>query len=122
MQTSTPANRVHGPSVVLQVRLSEPTWERYSAEATAAGMPLSTYIRQRLEQQDATADQIAELRHVVEDSVEAQRRGTPEPASAAATEGAVSLETLLLVRQLASPQKIDIAQKELERRGISPWR
>ena len=119
--TTFPSMRMRSTSVVLQVRLSESRWERYSAEASAAGVPLSTYIRQRLEREDGIADQIAELRCVVEHGAEARRSETCEPAPAA-VDRAVSLESLLLLRQLATPQKTSIAQGELERRGITPWR
>jgi hypothetical protein len=106
-------------STHVSVRLSSDAWTRYSAEAQARGVALGTYLRQRLEEQDRLVAELA-IRAAAE-----QGASTREPAAAAsasASDSGTLVEVLLLLRSLAGPQKSAVAQKEVERRGLSSWR
>jgi hypothetical protein len=105
--------------IPVPIRLSQPVWERYSAEASGLGMGLSTYLRERLEQQEALSGELAALRRAVERSA-----ATAAPAAGAGGPGSpgILLEVLLLLRMLVGPQKTGLAQKEVERRGLETWR
>ena len=105
-------------STTVGFRLTSDVWTRYSAEAEAAGVPLATHLRRRLEQQDGVIAELASLRSVVERGPggrTATSRELPLPPGGL-------LEVLLLLRVLAGPQKATIAQREVERRGLEVWR
>jgi len=103
-------------------RLRKDVWARYSAEAQAEGVPLAVHLRRRLEREDALADQLASIQRAV-DRFATERHPQREPEEKAPTvDQALLLEALLLLRQLAGPQKSDLAQKELKRRGLAAWR
>lgn len=107
-----------GPLVPVPIRLSRPVWERYSAEATALGKGLSTHLRERLEQQEQIASELAALRRALERATShSERAGTD---STPVSPGALA-EILLLLRSLVGPQKAAVAQKEVERRGLETW-
>jgi predicted DNA-binding protein len=106
-------------TVPVGVRLPSEAWQRYSAAARRLGLPLSTYLRQRLDDQDHLVDELAALR------AELGRKATPlEPRADGAPAFAPGLlvEMLLLLRMLAGPQKSTIAQKEVERREMASWK
>lgn len=107
-------------STHVHVRLNNAAWARFSKEAEVRAVPLGTYLRQRLEQQDELlANEIAALRAVVEHAGSAgQHTRYDGPALAS---GAL-VEALLLLRSLVGPQKAALVQKELERRGLDVWR
>ena len=46
----------------------------------------------------------------------------PTASSVSATDSGTLVELLLLLRSLAGPQRSAVAQKEVERRGLSSWR
>ncbi len=105
-------------STKISVRLSADAWARYSAEAQARRVGLATYLRQRLEKQDLLVAELA-IRAAAEQgasSREASASSTP------ASDSGTLVEVLLLLRSLAGPQKSAVAQKEVERRGLSSWR
>jgi hypothetical protein len=105
---------------VVSIRLSEATAARYQALADQtwpSPTPLSTYLKQRLEEGDAIVEQLASLRLDVADLAVAKQRdeghdGQPD---------SVAIETLLLLRAIASPQHLRIVRAELQRQGIDPW-
>jgi hypothetical protein len=105
-------------STHVSVRLSSDAWTRYSTEAQARGIALGTYLRQRLEEQDRLVAELA-IRAAAEHDASAREEPT---ASATASDFGTLVEVLLLLRSLAGPQKSAVAQKEVERRGLSAWR
>jgi hypothetical protein len=102
-------------SVAVGLRLPREAWARYSAVAQGLGIPLGTYLRQRLDEQDRVADQLAALR------AEVERRTTSGPAVPAFAPGLL-VELLFMLRMIVGPQKANIAQKEVERLGLEAWR
>lgn len=105
-------------STHVSVRLSSDSWTRYSAEAQTRGVALGTYLRQRLEEQDRLVAELA-IRAATEQG--ASSREPPTPTTSTSDSGTL-VEVLLLLRSLAGPQKSAVAQKEVERRGLSSWR
>ena len=105
-------------STHVSVRLSGDAWTRYSAEAQLRGVALGTHLRQRLEEQDRMIAELA-IRAAAEQGTAAREQ--PEP-SAPTHESGTLVEVLLLLRSIAGPQKSAVAQKEVERRGLSTWR
>jgi hypothetical protein len=105
-------------STHVSVRLSSDVWTRYSAEAQARGVALGTYLRQRLEQQDRLVAELA-IRAAAEQSASSRE---PLESTGSTADSGTLVEVLLILRSLAGPQKSAVAQKEVERRGLSPWR
>lgn len=117
---------------LVRVRLSDSQAAIYGAEAEARGVKISTYLRERLEQADARNDELGGIRAaLIEmgealDEVREQRAGTtPAPSaqvdSAGSSPNAVQIETLMLLRTIASPQKLQMVHAELERQGLTHW-
>jgi hypothetical protein len=104
-------------SPIVTIRLDFATWERYSTEAAAKHLGLSTYLRQRLEEQDRLIAELAALRQAVE---ELSTDGSFATGDGAATPG-MALETLLLCRAIAQPQRVDMVQAEVRRVGLEVW-
>jgi predicted DNA-binding ribbon-helix-helix protein len=100
-------------TVAVGIRFERKAWARHCAAAQARGLPLGTYIRQLLDEHEQVATAVSELRSSLERRVSDSGEGALQAAV---------LEILLILRQSAGPQKAGIAQKELERRGVKPWR
>ncbi len=105
-------------STHVSVRLSSDAWARYSADAQGRGLALGTYLRQRLEEQDRLVAELA-IRAAAEQGASSRE---PAASSVSASDSGTLVEVLLLLRSLAGPQKSGVAQKEVERRGLSSWR
>jgi hypothetical protein len=103
--------------VAVGIRLEREVWERHSAAAQSVGLPLGVYLRRCLEEHDRTASALGELKSLVERS---SASGTEEGNGAGLPMG-LFIEVLLILRQLAGPQRALIAQKEVERRGLDSW-
>jgi hypothetical protein len=105
-------------STHVSVRLSSDAWTRYSAGAQTRGVALGTYLRQRLEEQDRLVAELA-IRAATEQGASSRE---PPASTASTSDSGTLVEVLLLLRSLAGPQKSAVAQKEVERRGLSSWR
>ncbi len=112
-------------STMVSIRLDREPWTRYAAAAEAQGVPLATYLRGRLEQQDELREHqrqlertLTALHRAVEQSASAR---PPPPAPSQGMPTSVLLEMLLLLRSVAGPQTAMVAQKEVERRGHKTW-
>lgn len=108
-------------SIIVQLRLDASAHARHSAEAAIAKKPLATYLREFLERRNALEDRVAAIEHALADLAAATAPRYTQSAKAPTSDQAVTLEVLIVLRQLAGPQKADLAQKELKRRGIAPW-
>ena len=101
------------------LRLAPETWARLSAQAQDHCVPLATYLRRRLEEEDHIDAELGVLREVVERCARTPggdgERGTKVPPG-------VLVEMLLLLRALAGPQRAAMAQGEVGRRGLEIWR
>ncbi len=106
-------------TATIGVRVGRDLWTRFNVEAQALGVSLGTYVRRRLEEQDRLAANLDVLRAAVERG--AATAAPPATGFPPLLEGAI-VELLLLLRQIAGPQKSLIAQKEVERRGLPSWR
>ena len=104
-------------TVPVGIRLSRETWARHSAAAQTLGVPLSVYLRQRLDEQERTAAALADLQAALE-----RKAAAPPKSDEPALSSGLLVEMLLLLRQLAGPQRAGVAQKEVERRGLEAWK
>jgi len=110
----------------IPVRLTEAQKARYEDEAGAAGKTLSLYIRERLEAQDETRQELAKLRRAVErltnPSAERQERETDGNQLADRDGHGMLLEILLSLRAIGGNKVSSVVQKEVERTGNKVWR
>ncbi|VVP61483.1 hypothetical protein PS874_06260 [Pseudomonas fluorescens] len=103
----------------IPLRLTVEKRELYEAQAMAAELPLSTYLRNRLERDDVLLEEVQMLRRAVERLAD-RAPGTEKSTAGGGDMTAVLLEMLLTLRQLGGA-KSGLAQKELERQGITLW-
>ena len=103
----------------IQIRLNTEHHLRYEAAAARLGKPLATYLRECLETHEndhsvaSLKRELLAMRHMLED-------WTDKPASASIESSSYPLlmEGVLLLRQLARPEHVRIAQGELKRLGV----
>jgi hypothetical protein len=118
---------------LVRVRLTEGQMLVYAAQAEQRGVPISTYLRDRLAEADTVNRDIESIRAAMIDMgemldelrdqrVNAGKSGSapvqPEPA----IPNAVQIETLMMLREMASPQQMRLVWGELDRQDIKPWR
>ena len=103
----------------IPLRLTVEKRELYEAQAMAAELPLSTYLRNRLEREDAVMDELQMLRRAVERMTD-KAPGESQHSNGLQDMDGVLLEMLLTLRQLAGA-KNDLAQKEIARQGYEVW-
>lgn len=115
----------------IQIRLSAEKQAIYEDEAARLNKPLGTYLRERLEANDAMRGELNTLRHeigiglaairqTIEDS--GGKRGAAAPAVAASQiNNALLLEMVLLLREVGGPERMKRTQAELKRQGLQSW-
>lgn len=102
----------------IQIRLHPEKLAAYEAEASERNMTLADYLRQRLDDPERLAEEIARIRLLLTDFMERE----PRTASAApSTDAGMLLEILLLTRQRAKPEELRMWQAEVGRNGLKVW-
>ena len=66
----------------IKLRLNPDRQHQYEDEAALRGLPLATYLRQRLEQGDQVSEQLAELRRLIVDARSDHDTRRRKPAAA----------------------------------------
>ena len=87
---------------LVTIRLSTEKRFLYESEAASRKQSLGTHLRERLEQSEALSHQSSK------DTTSSQDQG-------------LLLEILLLLRYTASPEKINLVRRELNRLNIPVW-
>ena len=106
----------------IQLRLTAEKHILYEAEAANRNLPLGTYLRERLDSGDHLLEEISALRQAVSmatKNISAAQSSDVTPAPS--TNPSIQIETLLLLRSLANPQKLQIIHGELKRLGLKVW-
>ena len=103
------------PTTHVSVRLSKDAWTRYAAQAEAHDLPLGTYLRRRLEQQDEFIENELALRsRLTRTASETAAQKCPVPIG-------LLVEMLFMLRQIVGPQKSQIAYSEVKRIRLETW-
>lgn len=82
-------------------------------------MPLSSYLRQRLEEQDYLLDSMERIRREIFGFM--AYGGEPGRRHSDADSHGIMLEVLLLLRTIAGPQRQYAVSAEVERQGYPVW-
>ena len=117
----------------IKVRLREGQALVYAAQAEQRGVGIAAFIRDRLDQTDRVEEELASIRAAMIDMGETldelrdRLADTGNSASAQvqpelAIPNAAQIETLMLLRAIASPEKMRMIRAELDRQRIEPWR
>jgi hypothetical protein len=116
----------------VRVRLNESQMLVYAAEAEARGIPISTYLRDRLASADLMREELASIRAAMidigetldelRDQVEKQPIASIEEKQVIGAPSAVQIETLLLLRAMTGIQTLQMVTAEIERQGLKPFR
>ncbi len=122
------------PSVSVHIRLPSETWERYSAEAQAAGKALAEFLRDRLAEQADVASELAGLRAMLSrrgdtghdaelaTTLQAIRDAAEDGGGMVAGDRAIALESLLLLREVVGHVKAKPIQGRVEALGLPVFR
>lgn len=111
----------------VNLRLGIDQKRQYEDDAVRRGMPLTTYLRRRLEQGDQVSEQLAELRRLIVDaqsgpaSHEDSRAGEAASDPSAVPSTAMLVEVLLLLRSAVGEDKLRLVHGELRRQGLAVW-
>jgi hypothetical protein len=116
----------------VRVRLNESQMLVYAAEAEARGIPISTYLRDRLASADLMREELASIRAAMidmgetldelRDQIEKQPVASTQEKQANDEPSAVQIETLLLLRAMTGTQTLQMVMGEIERQGLKPFR
>jgi hypothetical protein len=118
---------------LVRVRLTEGQMLVYAAQAEQRGVPISTYLRDRLAEADTVNRDIESIRAAMIDMGETLdelrdqladtgNSARPQNQAEPAIPNAAQIETLLLLREMASTAEIRAAHGELDRQEIKSWR
>jgi hypothetical protein len=98
----------------ITVRLPLDIDAQIRAAAGAAGKSIGVYIRDRLTSLVGIEEEMASIRHTVEQAVTFGQERESGPPDA-------MIEALILLRHMARPETLRQAFSELRRQGIEPW-
>ena len=118
----------------VQIRLSEQQYQHYLVAASQAGLPLSRYLRDQLDQPTLWQAELLLQRQLLEDltallatlpaAPTASTTLDPQAQSPTLTTTqwhSLSIELLLLSRLQAGPDKVLRVARDLERWGLPVW-
>ena len=116
----------------VRVRLNESQMLVYAAEAEARGIPISTYLRDRLANADVMREELESIRaamidmgetlDALRDQIEKQAVASIQEKQANDEPSAVQIETLLLLRAMTATQTLQMIMSVIERQGLKPFR
>ena len=98
----------------INIRLTPAEQSKYEAQAASHNLPLRTYLRQKLAYSDSILEEITALKSIMS-------QGEPTNGNAKSQEFGILLEMLLLLRQLAQPKQVQLAQQEVKRLKLPVW-
>jgi len=107
----------------IPLRLNEEKKARYEAAAALLDVPLSTYLRKRLESEDEASEMIENLSRQVATlqlTLEDKTLGHQGDFSAGGMN--ILLEILLLLRLGSKPDNRKMVESEIKRYGLDIWR
>lgn len=110
---------------IVKMRLDREKHAIYEAEAAARGLPLTTWLRRRLDLADQLHGQLHNLQYELSSLRVAvgrlEEQSEQWPVAGGGQDGALLVETLLLLRALATPKHVQMVQAELRRVGLAAW-
>lgn len=112
----------------INIRLSLETEAIYERAARERGVPLRTYLRQKLEESESVEEELSKLHLAIEQIQSAilrQERGGTGGGGGSRSgntgDPGLWLEVILLLRQIAQPHRVQLAHAEVRRVGLEVW-
>lgn len=111
----------------IQLRLEPQKQALYEEEAANKGLPMATYLRQRLTKDDVDHERNEALRREINNGMAEIRAllseldGASRGAEGGQLDQSMMLEMLLLLRAVAGPERMKMAHGELKRQGLKIW-
>jgi hypothetical protein len=113
-------------TTVVRIRLNAATYLKYEKAARLNQMPLSTFIRAKLEEAENTISEISALKSAICDlrlngieSDTAKKPASDWETEAKAVSDAVLTEIVLLLRGLVRPEHVNMVHAELRRLDLN---
>lgn len=104
-------------TAIARIRMTEETYAKWQYIASVHYKDLGPYLLERLEASERVEEDLRDLRVLFSRLIQAGKSDTSE----ASKELGTLLEILLTLRQIAGPQKSNMAQAEVRRQGFSTW-
>jgi hypothetical protein len=95
----------------INIRLSAEKRFLYEAEAAHRGQSLGVYLRERLEQSEASSHELQKIHDLLKNLT----------SSSSSHDQGILLEILLILRYIASPEKLNLVRKDLKRLNVPVW-
>lgn len=115
------ATRQMAKTATARIRMEPAVYDRFSARAQDLGKDLGPYLLERLLEADRLDDRLAAMHRVLARIEQAGTGGARSAPPATTADQSMLVEMLLLLRQVAGPQKIGVAQGEVKRHGMDIW-
>ena len=95
----------------INIRLSAEKRFLYEMEAAHRGQSLGVYLRERLEQGEASSHELQKIHDLLKNLT----------SSSSSHDQGILLEILLILRYIVSPEKLNLVRKDLKRLNIPVW-
>lgn len=95
----------------INIRLSPEKRFLYETEAARQGQSLGVYLRERLEQSEASSHELQKIHDLLKNLT----------SSSSSHDQGILLEILLILRYIASPEKLNLVRRDLKRLNIPVW-
>lgn len=115
----------------IKIRLREGQALVYAAQAEQRGVGVAAHIRDRLDHTDRIEDELVSIRagmielgktmDKLRDEVAERSLALTQEMHFTGKPSAMEIETLLLLRVLSTPQKLQMVTAEIERQGLEPF-
>ncbi len=95
----------------INIRLSAEKRFLYETEAAHRGQSLGVYLRERLEKSESSSHELQKIHDLLKNLT----------SSSSSHDQGILLEILLILRYLVSPEKLNLARRDLKRLNIPVW-
>jgi len=95
----------------INIRLSAEKRFLYETEAAHRGQSLGVYLRERLEKSESSSHELQNIHNLLKNLT----------SSSSSHDQGILLEILLILRYIASPEKLNLVRKDLKRLNVPVW-
>ena len=96
---------------LITIRISNEEHLLYEAEAAYRKQSLSSYLRERLKKSEPSPHELENINDLLKNLT----------SSSSSHDQGILLEILLILRYIASPEKLNLVRKDLKRLNVPVW-